>query len=248
SFELGYGKYFYQEFEAPKGYVIDEKLYPFEIKNNGEIVKAQMKNEKIAGKLEITKTDVADGKLLANAGFRIYDENKNVIKEGRTNDNGIASFELGYGKYFYQEFEAPNGYIIDEKLYPFEIKNNGEIVKVQMKNEKIVDSSEPSEPIDQGEPSEPIDQGEPSEPIDQSELIESIESSESSIVIEAKNINEPIEQSKSNTPSYNDSSTSNTNTLPNTGGVNSRIYIAVAILITIIGVRFLRSSKYRLDN
>ena len=198
-----------------------------------------MKNEKIAGKLEITKTDVADGKLLANAGFRIYDENKNVIKEGRTNDNGIASFELGYGKYFYQEFEAPNGYIIDEKLYPFEIKNNGEIVKVQMKNEKIVDSSEPSEPIDQSELSEPIDQ---------SELIESIESSESSIVIEAKNINEPIEQSKSNTPSYNDSSTSNTNTLPNTGGVNSRIYIAVAILITIIGVRFLRSSKYRLDN
>lgn len=55
-------------------------------------------NTKIVGKLEITKTDIADGALLPNAGFRIYDENKNVIAEGRTNDQGIAIFELGYGK------------------------------------------------------------------------------------------------------------------------------------------------------
>ncbi|MGG7142942.1 SpaA isopeptide-forming pilin-related protein, partial [Clostridium nigeriense] len=89
-------------------------------------------NKKIVGKLEITKTDVSDGKLLPNAGFRIYDENKNVIAEGRTDEKGLATFELGYGKYYYQEFDAPKGYVIDEKLYPFEIKTNGEVVKASM--------------------------------------------------------------------------------------------------------------------
>ncbi|WP_133015314.1 Cna B-type domain-containing protein [Clostridium cuniculi] len=93
-------------------------------------------NIKIVGKLEITKTDVADGTLLPNAGFRIYDENKNVISEGRTDEKGIATFELGYGKYYYQEFDAPEGYVIDETLFPFEIKTNGEIVKAEMTNTK----------------------------------------------------------------------------------------------------------------
>jgi phosphoribosyl-dephospho-CoA transferase len=53
-------------------------------------------NTKISGKLEITKTDVADGTLLPNAGFRVYDENKSVIVEGYTNEQGVATFELGY--------------------------------------------------------------------------------------------------------------------------------------------------------
>ncbi len=136
TFELGYGKYYYQEFDAPEGYVIDETLFPFEIKTNEEIVKVEMTNTKIVGKLEITKTDIADGKLLPNAGFKIYDEDKNVIAEGRTDEKGIATFELGYGKYYYQEFDAPEGYVIDETLFPFEIKTNGEIVKSTMTNTK----------------------------------------------------------------------------------------------------------------
>ncbi|MTP16641.1 thioester-forming surface-anchored protein, partial [Turicibacter sanguinis] len=48
------------------------------------------------GKLEITKTDLEDGTLLPNAGFRIYNESKVVIAEGYTNGQGIATFELGY--------------------------------------------------------------------------------------------------------------------------------------------------------
>ena len=94
-------------------------------------------NKPIVGEIEITKTDVATGDPLPNAGFRIKDEAGNIVAEGRTDENGIARFTLRYGKYTYQEFEAPDGYQIDTKEYPFEIKEDGQIIKAQMTNELI---------------------------------------------------------------------------------------------------------------
>ena len=128
------GKYYYQESGAPEGYVLDDTLYPFEVKENGEIVKCTMTNKPIKGTLEITKVDISDGKLLPNAHFIIYDENKNQVVKGVTDSNGIAKFELGYGKYYYQEYDAPVGYQLDDTLFPFEIKTDGEIVKCRMTN------------------------------------------------------------------------------------------------------------------
>lgn len=134
-FELSYGKYYYQEFNAPEGYILDNRLFPFEIKQNGEIIKAHMTNEKIKGTMELTKVDISTGELVPNAKFRIYrDDKKTVVVKGVTDNNGIARFNLEYGKYYYQEYDAPNGYILDDTLFPFEIKINGDIVKCQMTN------------------------------------------------------------------------------------------------------------------
>lgn len=66
----------------------------------------------------------------------ILDENKNVIFTGITDENGVVKFTLPYGKYFYQELEAPEGYLIDTTPYAFEIKENGEVLKATMTNEK----------------------------------------------------------------------------------------------------------------
>ena len=46
------------------------------------------------------------------------DENKRQITTGITDENGVATFSLGYGKYFYHEIAAPEEYIIDDTLYP----------------------------------------------------------------------------------------------------------------------------------
>ena len=54
-----------------------------------------------------------------------------------TDENGIATFTLRYGKYTYQEYNAPEGYKIDESEYAFEIKEDGQIIKATMTNEKI---------------------------------------------------------------------------------------------------------------
>ena len=43
---------------------------------------------------------------------------------------------LPYGKYTYQEITAPDGYVLDDTEYTFEIKENGEIIKVSVTNKK----------------------------------------------------------------------------------------------------------------
>lgn len=139
---LLYGGYFVKEKTAPEGYVLDENAYFFEVYEDGKIVDVENEagigfaNKPITGKLELTKTDVSDGKLLPSARFRIKDEDGNVVVTGVTDENGLATFTLRYGKYTYQEYDAPEGYLIDEREFPFEIKEDGQIVKATMTNEK----------------------------------------------------------------------------------------------------------------
>jgi uncharacterized surface anchored protein len=42
-------------------------------------------------------------------------DKKEVIVEGRTNEKGVFTFEqLPIGTYYFQEFDAPDGYRLDE--------------------------------------------------------------------------------------------------------------------------------------
>lgn len=140
--DLVKGGYFMYEAEAPEGFVKDDNYHYFEISDDGDVINVENKagvgfiNKPIYGEIKITKRDVATGKLLPNAGFRIKDENGNIVAEGYTDKNGVAKFKLRYGKYTYEEFDAPDGYILDSKPYSFEIKEDGQIVKAEMTNEK----------------------------------------------------------------------------------------------------------------
>lgn len=139
---LKYGGYFLHEKTAPSGFVKDDGYYFFRITEDGETVTVENKagvgfaNKPAKGELEITKRDVADGTLLPNAGFRIKDADGNIVVEGRTNENGIAKFTLRVGKYTYEEFDAPEGYLIDTTAHEFEITENGQIVKAEMTDKK----------------------------------------------------------------------------------------------------------------
>ena len=141
--DLRYNGYFLYEKTAPEGFVKDDTYHYFEIRNDGETVTVENEagvgftNKPIVGELELTKTDISDGKVLANVGFRIRNEAGEIVAEGYTDENGVAKFTLRYGKYTYEEFAALDGYIPDTKAYPFEIKEDGEIVKAAMTNEKI---------------------------------------------------------------------------------------------------------------
>ena len=59
-----------------------------------------------------------------------------VVAEGYTDENGIAKFKLRAGKYTYEEFDAPEGYIIDTTPHEFEITENGQVIKAEMTNVK----------------------------------------------------------------------------------------------------------------
>lgn len=137
---LKLGKYYILEKEAATGYTItDEKVY-FEIKENGEIVKAEMKDKPITGTLEFTKTDVSTSEPLPNTLIEIYNEKDELIFSGRTDENGKITIEnLKYGKYYIVEKEAPEGYTLNEEKMYFEVKEDGEIIKCTMTDDKIVE-------------------------------------------------------------------------------------------------------------
>lgn len=136
TFELRYGEYTVAEYEAPEGYVLDDTPYQFSITEDGQELSVDLANTRIKGKLVISKVDADTEKLLPDAGFRIYAaDGETVIKEGYTNKEGVAEFELEFGKYFYQEFDAPDGYQIDDTLYEFSITEDGQMVSVVMTNQ-----------------------------------------------------------------------------------------------------------------
>ena len=136
---LPVGKYYIVEKEAPEGYLVnDEKMY-FEVKGE-EIIKSTMKDEKITGTLEFTKTNFSESVTLPNTTIEIYNDNDELVYTGTTDENGkIVIEELEYGKYYILEKNAPEGYNLNtEKMY-FEIKEDGQIVKCTMKDEKIIE-------------------------------------------------------------------------------------------------------------
>ncbi len=150
--DIRYGSYFLIEKTSPIGFLADTNVFKFDIRNDGETIVISNTedrlfiNKAITGELEITETDLADGKPLAKVGFRVKDENGNTVAEGYTDKNGVVKFTLRYGKYTYTEFAALEGYIEDTKEYPFEITEDSQVIKVKITNEKISVPKEPTSP------------------------------------------------------------------------------------------------------
>ena len=136
--DVVFGNYLVRELEAPAGYVLSDEIFKVQITENGTVIElGNLKNKPITGELELTKLDVSTGKPLPNAGFRVKDVAENVMVEGYTDEHGIARFTLGYGEYTYEEFSAPEGYLLDTTPHAFAITEDGQIVKAEMTNERI---------------------------------------------------------------------------------------------------------------
>lgn len=141
--KLRYGNYELIELEPKIGYKPLTESVKFTVDENTKmgddldnlVYTAVIENHIGEGVMELTKQDISTGVLLPNAKFKIYAEDKKtVVTKGITDENGIAKFKLEIGKYYYQEYEAPVGYELDDSLFEFEIKANNEIVKCQMTN------------------------------------------------------------------------------------------------------------------
>ena len=123
------------EIEAPKGYSLNSEPQTVKIATDTADFGSEVsvKNTPWTAPFIITKKNLG-GELLPNCEFEILDENERQITTGITDENGIATFSLGYGKYFYHEIAAPEEYIIDDTLYPFEITEEGVSVYAKMTN------------------------------------------------------------------------------------------------------------------
>lgn len=132
--------YILEKQTSDSSYLLNEEKMYFEINENGEVVKANMKNEKIKGSLEFTKVDLSTSNPIPNTKIEIYNANTDeLIYSGLTDENGkIIINNLEYGRYYIKEVEtASPDYILNtEKMY-FEIRENGKVVKATMTNEKV---------------------------------------------------------------------------------------------------------------
>lgn len=135
------GKYNVTETKVPDGYRLNTETKTVELvykDQNTPVVEANAEfyNEAKKGDVEITKEDVTTSEGLPDTGIRILDKDKNTVVEGRTDSNGKLSFkDLPDGDYYFQEFDAPKGYQIDETPQAFSIRN-AEVTKCVMTNTK----------------------------------------------------------------------------------------------------------------
>lgn len=118
----------------------------------GNVNDVYYKNET---KVKIIKQDKDTEERLENVEFRIFDKNKNIVYSNlKTNANGeILINNLIPGKYFIQEINSKEGYILDNDLLEFDVMYNQELVLTitnSLKSEEIpktVDKQEVSKDV-----------------------------------------------------------------------------------------------------
>ena len=143
---LPYGKFFLHEDKAPEGFVQDNIYYPFEIKEDGQIVNFEtvpgkdFPNKPIKGTVTTTKVDATNPQhKLSDAVFEIYRDADGDGRYtegvdtliGRMNEieTGFYSLsDLVYGKYLIYEAQAPANFVRDTIYYPFSITEDGQTV------------------------------------------------------------------------------------------------------------------------
>lgn len=137
-----FGNWIVREIEAPTGFVLSAETYPVTVDADGAVIEVEIKNTRIRGTVQLTKTDrdYPDNKL-TGAEFTVYrDSNGNKKLDaddalvGTLTETGIGVYkmsDLSYGGYFVKETKAPEGFYLDDNAYYFEITEGGKTVTVE---------------------------------------------------------------------------------------------------------------------
>ena len=132
---------FRSELSGEKGESMNTVLE--KIRKMGIVPVVVIENEKKRGQIQITKTsedknniiDKEEGSPIEGVKFNIYNKANKIVDTIVTDENGVAlSKKLEKGRYTVQEVETEKWYILDEKIYNVEIKENNEIIMLDITN------------------------------------------------------------------------------------------------------------------
>ncbi len=130
------------EIETDEKYDLVNEISEIILEEN-QIKTVKIENEKIKGYIQIIKTSKEDNKVtgtkkdlpLEGVKFEIYDEKGNLIQKLTTDTNGMAkSRDLEKGFYRVKEVETNEWYLLDKNVYETEIKNNHQVVTLNLEN------------------------------------------------------------------------------------------------------------------
>ncbi len=141
--DLDWGKYYFVEQYAPKGYVLSNEKYVFEItpENVDETQEVSATDEQKTGSIKLIKTaaekvgSIAEGAPLEGAKFSLYTKDGVLLKLENTGGNNYKSSDEGelttavtdssgelnisgipWGSYYLEEVQAPSGFAPAEKV------------------------------------------------------------------------------------------------------------------------------------
>ena len=109
--DLPIGKYTIKELVPPKGYLLDNNIYEFEISKQNRNIYMELYDDLIYDKLIINKYygEPNNYKLEDGAEFNIYDSKYNLYKTVET-VNGNIDIDLPYGTYKIVQINSKEGY------------------------------------------------------------------------------------------------------------------------------------------
>ena len=140
--KVPYGTWIIREIESPTGYVLSDEEIPVTISKVDEVVEIELVNAFITGSIELTKVDedYPDNKL-TGAVFEVYadkngdgkrDDGDELLGEmGELGDGVYQMSDLRYRKYLVREKTAPEGFLLDENVYPVSIEEDGKVYTVE---------------------------------------------------------------------------------------------------------------------
>lgn len=132
---LAYGEYYIKEISPSNGYLLDENKYEFESKGT-ENYSLNVKEQVIKANININKYylpfETNEKTPEDNVNFDLLDSKGNKIKELITDENGVISFNLPYGKYKIHQISTKKGFKYASD-FEFSIESTNDI------NKEIID-------------------------------------------------------------------------------------------------------------
>lgn len=132
---LPYGTYVVEQTEMLVG---TDKIDPFEvtISQYGKTYEYTKDDPFWTGTVSIVKYEAGTTTPL-KAKFNLLDSSRTVLESGTTGSDGKLSFttKLVFGlTYYIQETEAPEGYVLDDSLYPISVTNRDQAITLTLYN------------------------------------------------------------------------------------------------------------------
>lgn len=137
--DLPLGSYYVKELVSPKGYLLDETVYPVDFTYHGQemaVISETIETKDTPIVLQVSKTDITSGKELDGAKLEILDVDGNVFAEWTTDGTVHEINAMPAGEYVLRETAAPYGYRIAGEV-EFTVEETGEIQKVEMQDERV---------------------------------------------------------------------------------------------------------------